>query len=331
MQVVVSIKGLSKTYTAGFWKTKRVVALENLTLQVHENEVFGYLGPNGAGKSTTLKLLMSLIFPTSGTAEILGSPVSEVSTRQQIGYLPENPYFYEYLTAEEFLSFYTGLFGFSPSETKERVAYYLKLTDTFHSRKLQLRKFSKGMMQRIGIAQALINDPRVIFLDEPMSGLDPIGRREVRDLILKLKSEKKTIFFSTHILNDVETLCDRVAVLSRGKLIGSGKLSELISKEVKYIEVLISGLSYELARNLIDPTIPITESGSILRVEIGPEAKLSDIVNPVENAQGKVLSVNPVRQTMEDYFITLVGNGRKNQILHHSENGSGAEGITVNT
>ena len=319
MQVVVSIKGLSKTYTAGFWKTKRVVALENLTLQVHENEVFGYLGPNGAGKSTTLKLLMSLIFPTSGTAEILGKPVSEVSTRQVIGYLPENPFFYEYLTAEEFLSFYAGLLGFSAAETKERVSYYLKLTDTFHSRKLQLRKFSKGMIQRIGIAQALINDPKVIFLDEPMSGLDPLGRREVRDLILKLKSEKKTILFSTHILNDVETLCDRVAVLSRGQLIGSGKLSDLISKEVKHIEILVSGMSYELARSLFDPSASISESGSILRLEVSPETNLSDIVSPIEQAHGKVISINPVRQTMEDYFFTLVGKGTRKVPMHPSD------------
>ncbi|HKZ39542.1 MAG TPA: ABC transporter ATP-binding protein [Candidatus Hodarchaeales archaeon] len=311
MQVVVSIKGLSKTFAAGFWKTKRVVALENLTLQVHENEVFGYLGPNGAGKSTTLKLLMSLIYPTSGTAEILGKSVYEVSTRRHIGFLPENPYFYEYLTAEEFLSFYARLLGFSLVETKVRVPYYLKLTDTFHSRRLQLRKFSKGMLQRIGIAQALINDPKVIFLDEPMSGLDPVGRREVRDLILKLKSEGKTIFFSTHILNDVETLCDRVAVLNRGRLIGSGKLRDLISEEVKYVEILVSGISCELARQLFDPPIPITESGSTLRLELNADTKLGNIITRVEHSHGKVISVNPIRQTMEDYFFKLVGNGRK--------------------
>ena len=331
MQVVVSIKGLSKTYSAGFWKTKRVVALDDLTLQVEENEVFGYLGPNGAGKSTTLKLLMSLIYPTSGTAKILGNSVSEVSTRQFIGYLPENPYFYEYLTAEEFLSFYARLLGFPPGETKDRVAYYLKLTDIFHSRKLQLRKFSKGMIQRIGIAQALINDPKVIFLDEPMSGLDPLGRREVRDLILKLKNEGKTIFFSTHILNDVEILCDRVAVLNRGKLIGSGKLRDLISKEVKYIEILISGFSYELSRNLFDPSIPITESGSTLRLEVNADTKLSDIINPVEQANGTVISINQVRQTMEDYFFTLVGNGRKKTSSQPLEKAQGTERKAVNS
>ncbi|MFN8007202.1 MAG: ABC transporter ATP-binding protein [Terriglobia bacterium] len=311
MQVVVSIKELSKTYTAGFWKTKRVVALENLSLQIQDNEIFGYLGPNGAGKSTTLKLLMSLIFPTSGSAEILGKSVSDVSTRQQIGYLPENPYFYEYLTAEEFLTYYGGLLGLSPAETKERTSYYLRLTDTFHARKLQLRKFSKGMLQRIGIAQALINDPKVLFLDEPMSGLDPIGRREVRDLILKLKDARKTIFFSTHILNDVEILCDRVAVLNRGKLIGSGNLSELISKEVKYIEVLFAGLSVDAARRLFDPDLPITQSGSTIRLEVGADAKIAEVVRPIEQAGGKVISVIPIRQTMEDYFFHLVGEGRK--------------------
>ena len=330
MQVVVSTSGLSKTYTAGFWKTKRVVALENLTLQIQDNEIFGYLGPNGAGKSTTLKLLMSLIFPTSGSAEILGKPVSKVSTRQQIGYLPENPYFYEYLTAEEFLSYYAGLLGLSAADIKDRAGYYLKLTDTFHARKLQLRKFSKGMLQRVGIAQALINDPKVLFLDEPMSGLDPIGRREVRDLILKLKDQGKTIIFSTHILNDVEILCDRVAVLNRGKLIGSGNLSGLISKEVKYIEVLFSGLSVGEARQLFDSSHSITQSGSTIRLEIGAESKITDVVRPIEQAGGKILSVTPIRQTMEDYFFTLVGEGRKKASLEPSNQEREAEWKNTN-
>ena len=311
MQVVISTQNLSKIYKTGFLKTRNVVALDRLDLQVHDNEIFGCLGPNGAGKSTTLKLLMSLIYPTSGKAEILGESVSTVSTRRQIGYLPENPYFYEYLTAEELLAYYAGLFGCTPAFTKERVVRLLKLTDIFHARKLQLRKFSKGMLQRLGIAQAIVNDPKVVFLDEPMSGLDPIGRREVRDLILQLKREGKTVFFSTHILNDVETICDRVAVLNRGRLAGSGLLNELFQRETSHVEMLVSGLGQATLAQLIGPGIPVRQSGSTWIVELQPDAELGSIVTRIEQSAGKVLAVNAVRQTMEDYFFKLVGSDRK--------------------
>ena len=311
MQVVISAQGLSKTYKSGFWKDKPVSALNNLNLDVYENEIFGCLGPNGAGKSTTLKLLMSLIFPTSGKAEILGKPVNDISTRHQVGYLPENPYFYEYLTAEEFLSFYAGLFGYSPNEVKSRVDHYLKLVDIFHFRKLQLRKFSKGMLQRVGIAQAILNDPKVVFLDEPMSGLDPIGRREVRDLILKLKQEGKTVFFSTHILNDVETICDRVAVLNRGKVIGSGLLSELISQEITHIEMVVAGMTLESLQQIATQARVITQSGTTLRLELATDPELAPLITRIEQSSGKVISVNPIKQTMEDYFFKLVGTERR--------------------
>jgi len=306
-QVVILSKGLSKTYRTGFWKTKSVLALDSLSLEVFENEIFGCLGPNGAGKSTTLKLLMSLIYPTAGYAEILGKPVASIEARRLIGYLPESPYFYEYLTAEEFLTYYGSLFGYSKSELKSRVARLLKLTDVFHARKLQLRKFSKGMLQRVGIAQAIINDPKVVFLDEPMSGLDPIGRREIRDLILQLKAEGKTIFFSTHILNDVETLCDRVAILNRGKLIGSGTLSKLFVQDVSHIDLVVSGISPEKLRGLVGVEIPVSTNGSTSRLSLSPQAGLTDIIAGIERASGKIVSVNPARQTIEDYFLKLVG------------------------
>jgi len=306
-QVVVLTEGLSKTYKAGFWKTKTVVALTNLNLRVFENEIFGCLGPNGAGKSTTLKLLMSLIYPTAGRAEILGKSVLDLEARRHIGYLPENPYFYEYLTAEEFLAYYGTLFGYSRSELRSRVDHFLKLTDVFHARKLQLRKFSKGMLQRVGIAQAIISDPKVVFLDEPMSGLDPIGRREVRNLILQLKREGKTIFFSTHILNDVETLCDRIAILNRGEIIGSGTLNELFDQEVSHLEVVISGIPMQRLRELVSPDALVSESGTTSRVELPAQASLGGIIANIELAEGRIISINPVRQTMEDYFLKLVG------------------------
>lgn len=310
-RVVILTQGLSKTYRTGFWKTKRVVALDNLNLEVFDNEIFGCLGPNGAGKSTTLKLLMSLIFPTSGKAEILGRPVSNLSVHQQVGYLPENPYFYEYLTAEEFLSFYASLFGYSSCEIESRVEHFLKLTDVFQARKLQLRKFSKGMIQRVGIAQALVNDPKIVFLDEPMSGLDPIGRREVRDLILRLKLEGRTVFFSTHILNDVETLCDRVAILNRGKVIGSGLLTDLINREVTHIEVVVSGIGLERLQQLTNHAYAVNQSGVTLRVELPAEAELGNLIGRIEAASGRVVAVNPVRQTMEDYFFKLLGEAKE--------------------
>jgi ABC-2 type transport system ATP-binding protein len=306
-QVVIRTEGLSKTYRTGFWKTKPVLALDNLNLEVFENEIFGCLGPNGAGKSTTLKLLMSLIYPTAGRAEILGESVLNLAARRHIGYLPESPYFYEYLTAEEFLTYYGSLFGFSKSELKSRVDHFLKLTDVFHARKLQLRKFSKGMLQRVGIAQAILGDPKVVFLDEPMSGLDPIGRREVRNLILQLKREGKTIFFSTHILNDVETLCDRIAILNRGTIIGSGPLSELFDQEVSHIEVVTSGIPADRLRELAGPEVSISQSGSTSRLELPAEAHVSAIIAAIEHASGRIISINPVRQTMEDYFLKLVG------------------------
>jgi ABC-2 type transport system ATP-binding protein len=306
-QVVIRTEGLSKTYRTGFWKTKPVLALNNLNLEVFENEIFGCLGPNGAGKSTTLKLLMSLIYPTAGRAEILGESVFNLEARRRIGYLPESPYFYEYLTAEEFLTYYGSLFGFSKSELKSRVEHFLKLTDVFHARKRQLRKFSKGMLQRVGIAQAIIGDPKVVFLDEPMSGLDPIGRREVRNLILQLKREGKTIFFSTHILNDVETLCDRIAILNRGTIIGSGTLNELFDQEVSHMEVVTSGIPADRLRELAGPDVSVSQNGSTSRLELRAEARVSAIVAGIEQASGKIISINPIRQTMEDYFLKLVG------------------------
>ena len=307
MSVVVSTHNLSKKFRVGFWKTRATTALDGLNLEIHRNEIFGYLGPNGAGKSTTLKLLMALIYPTSGHAEILGQPVTNVSNHRIIGFLPENPYFYEYLTAEEFLTYYAGLFGFSSHEVRIRVDHFLRLTGISDARKLQLRKFSKGMIQRAGIAQALINDPEIVFLDEPMSGLDPIGRREVRDLILRLKAEGKTVFFSSHILNDIETLCDRVAILNRGKLVGAGLLKDLVSKEVSHVEIIVSGIGIDQLRQVLEEAATVSQVGTTLKIEVDADARLNPLVSGIERTGGKIISVNPVRQTMEDYFLKVVG------------------------
>src|SRR5437588_1019771 len=210
----IQIEGLQKNYSVGFWHSKKRAGLKGLTLSVEEGEIFGCLGPNGAGKTTTLKLLMGLIYPSAGSAKILGMDISDPRVKAAIGFLPEQPYFYDYLTAAELLNYYAQLSGVSDTDRKRRVPGMLERVGLSEAADTQLRKFSKGMLQRVGIAQAIVHDPKILFLDEPMSGLDPVGRREVRDLIQSLHDEGKTIFFSTHILSDAETLCHRVAVLN---------------------------------------------------------------------------------------------------------------------
>src|ERR1700685_1953958 len=229
----IEIEGLTMDFPVGFWRKRMRRSLDNLSFQVDEGEVFGFLGPNGAGKTTTMKLLMGLIFPTSGTARIRGRAIDDVQMHREIGYLPEQPYFYDYLTARELLDYFARFFGYSAPERQDRVAHFLERVRLTLFADVQLRKFSKGMLQRAGIAQAILHDPKVIFMDEPMSGLDPLGRREVRDIIHELKQQGRTVFFSTHILSDAEMLCDRVAVLVGGKLQGVGAPGEFVSTEIR--------------------------------------------------------------------------------------------------
>src|ERR1700704_6676358 len=244
----LSTHELTKDYAVGFWRKRPYRALDRLTLNVEPGEVFGFLGPNGAGKTTTLKLLMQLVFPTSGRAEILGRPLGDLAVKRRIGYLPENPYFYDYLTAEELLMYFGALFGYDAGERRRRAARLLDQVGIAGERRLQLRKFSKGMLQRVGIAQALLNDPDVVIFDEPMSGLDPLGRRDVRALILSLRDRGCTVFFSSHVLSDAEALCSRVAILAKGRLVTSGTLADMLAFQVRGWELIVSGLSEALAR-----------------------------------------------------------------------------------
>jgi ABC-2 type transport system ATP-binding protein len=307
MGLAIRTEELTKDYAIGFWRKRPYRVLDRLSLSIEAGEVFGFLGPNGAGKTTTLKLLMQLIFPTSGTAEILGQPVGHVATRQRIGYLPENPYFYDYLTAEELLTYFAELFGLPAAERATRVSALLDKVGIGAERKLQLRKFSKGMVQRVGIAQALVNNPDVVFLDEPMSGLDPLGRRDVRSLILELRDQGKTVFFSSHILADAEALCSRVAVVAGGRLAASGRLNDILAFEVRGWELVMTDLTPDVLSRLAPSTRRTTEiSHGRYAIELAldhpPERVLADLT-----ATGaKLISLNPVRDTLEDFFVRRV-------------------------
>jgi len=308
MSAIVEIENLTKDYEVGFWRKRKVRALDGLTLAVNEGEIFGFLGANGAGKTTTLKILMRLIFPTAGRARILAQDIADVAMHQSIGYLPENPYFYDYLTAVEFLDYCGQIFGLSSSERRERSRTLLARVGLDETRwNTQLRKFSKGMLQRVGMAQALVNDPEVIFLDEPMSGLDPIGRREVRDLIASLRDEGKTVFMCSHILSDIEVLCDRVAILRCGRLALVGYLEELRRGERQdaRMEVVATGTDAATLTRYLRQTeqILMTATARGLRIEIESENEVDTVLSALRKAGGKLVSVQPLRQSLEELFV----------------------------
>ncbi len=292
--------GLEKIYLAGFLRKKPRRALHPLTLSVPQGEVFGYLGPNGAGKTTTLKLLMGLIFPTGGSARILGLDWRDPRVKAEIGYLPEQPYFYDYLTANELLEYYAQLSGVEIRERRRRIRAVLERVGLPDVGRIQLRKFSRGMLQRVGIAQAIIHEPKLVFLDEPMSGLDPVGRREVRDLIQGLKDEGKTVFFSTHILSDAEALCDRVAVLHEGELRGIGIVQDLVARFSGKVELIWDGASATAAVRALGCECHTT--GETIRTVVEQE-KLDTAIDVVRRNGGRLVSVTPLRASLEDYFL----------------------------
>src|SRR5437879_3598339 len=298
---------LTKDYAIGFWRKRPYRALDRLTLDVEPGEVFGFLGPNGAGKTTTLKLLMQLVYPTSGRAELLGRPLGDLSVKRRIGYLQENPYFYDHLTAEGLLQYFAGFFGYPAAERRARTRRLLDEVGVGAERRMQLRKFSKGMLQRIGIAQALINDPELVIFDEPMSGLDPLGRRDVRALILRLRDRGCTVFFSSHVLSDAEALCSRVAILAKGRLVATGRLTEMLAFRARGWELVVAGVS--------DAALAAVESRVRRAVRIGEGRYMLDL--PLETAPehlsadltpagAHLVSLNPVRQTLEDFFVEQV-------------------------
>ena len=305
--VAIRAEHLTKDFAVGFWKKRPYRALDDLTLDVAQGETFGFLGPNGAGKTTTLKLLMQLIFPTSGLAEILGRPVGDVGVKRRIGYLPESPYFYDYLTAEELLLYFATLFGYAPAERRQRVSQLLDRVGIGAERRLQLRKFSKGMLQRVGIAQALINDPEVVFLDEPMSGLDPLGRREVRQLILELRDKGCTVFFSSHVLSDAEALCSRVAILAGGRLVASGSMADLQAFEAQGWELVVANLTPEAIERHQGQLVRVTRiSDGRYAFELPLQPPPALLMDALIREGGQVVSLNPVRDTLEDFFVRKI-------------------------
>jgi ABC-2 type transport system ATP-binding protein len=296
----IEILGLTKTYKVGFWRKRPKCALRPLHLNVDEGEIFGFLGPNGAGKTTTLKLLMGLVAPTAGSARLLGHDWTDPEIKAQIGFLPEQPYFYDHLTAHELLEYYGQLSGVPAKNRKRRVEQVLDQVGLPEVRGVQLRKFSKGMLQRIGIAQAILHDPRLVFFDEPMSGLDPMGRREVRDLMEQLKSAGKTVFFSTHILSDAEALCDRVAIIHRGELRKVGAVADLTAGVQGKVEVVWQSTLIPASIKALDADCHVT--GDTVRA-ILLETQQDAAIDALLREHLRLIAVTPVRTSLEDYFV----------------------------
>ncbi len=296
----IEILGLEKTYRVGFWAKRQKRALHPLHLSVEEGEIFGFLGPNGAGKTTTLKLLMGLVFPSAGSARILGRDWTDPEVKAQIGFLPEQPYFYDHLTAHELLNYYAQLSGVPAKERSRRVESTLQRVALANVQGVQLRKFSKGMLQRVGVAQAILHEPKVVFFDEPMSGLDPIGRREVRDLMEQLKHEGKTVFFSTHILSDAEALCDRVAIIHQGELRGIGAVEDLTSSVQGKVEIVWQGTQVPASMKALGADCHVT--GDTVRAVID-ERQQDAAIDALRRERLRLIALTPMRTSLEAYFV----------------------------
>ena len=300
----ISAKGLRVVYRPGLFQRSRV-GLAGLDLEVAENEVFGYVGANGAGKTTTIKTLVGLIQPDGGEAWILGEPAADASARAGLGYAPENPYFYEYLTARETLEFYARLFGVDRAARRKRAGELLDRVGLSAAADRRVRQFSKGMLQRLGLAQAMVNDPKVLILDEPMTGLDPVGRHDVRGLILELKSRGKTVFFSSHILSDVEALCDRAAILHDGRMVSCGRLADMLSGKVLDVEMVLAGVAPEFEKELVRLAVRSRRQGAELFLTMADEPAADEVVRRAVAARASVRSLVRTRESLEDYFLRV--------------------------
>jgi len=307
---VVVVEDLVKDFRPGFGLRRKRI-LHGISFCVRPGEIFGFVGPNGAGKTTTLKVLMGLIHPTAGRASILGHDVGETGFRRHIGFLPENPWFYDYLTGREFLDFYARLGGVGAGEREGRVAELLEQVGLTHAADLRLRAYSKGMLQRAGIAQALVHDPSVLFLDEPMSGLDPIGRKEIRDLILHLHAQGKTVFMNTHILSDVEMLCERVAIIVEGCIRYEGRTEAVLADEERSSDVVLTAVSPELVESL-EHRFSAEVRGRGERVEFRiPDKHVGELLRSALEAGAEVVAVTPHRTSLETLFLSAVKEGSR--------------------
>ncbi|CUU01562.1 MAG: ABC transporter ATP-binding protein [Fimbriimonadales bacterium] len=307
-EYAIKINNLTKRYS-GLWSQQPVDAVKNLNLEVHRGEIFGFLGPNGAGKTTTIKVLLGIIYPTSGEAYVLGRPAGDPQNHYKISYLPENPYFYDYMTGREILHFYARLFGIPEPERSKRVDALLDRVGLSRAANQPLRTYSKGMLQRIGLAQCLINDPELLILDEPTAGLDPIAHIDIRDLILELRAQGKTLFISSHQLSDVEIVCDRVAILNRGELVRMGKLEDLLSGgHVEMIAEKVPETVLEPIRQLGGR--PSLHDGRLI-VEQPDDGSIDRVIDLVRAHGGHIISVKPYRRTLEDLFVETIQGGRR--------------------
>lgn len=306
---ILRVQNLKKTFRVGFWR-KRVEAVRNVTFGVRESEIFGIVGPNGAGKTTTMKIIMNLILADDGEVEIFGEPSTRTESRRRLGYLPEEPYFYDHLTVTELLHYYGSLHGMSNRDIADRTGELLELVGLDDVPKRRLREFSKGMRQRAGIAQALINDPELVILDEPQSGLDPVGRKEVRDLIFDLREEGRTVVFSSHILVDVEAVCDRVAIMNEGKLVEVADLDELGDSTEKPVELVVEGLEIEDARKL-DGAAECEQRGKTLVLRLEPDATLETTLSELAARDVRILELTRSLDRLEDRFLMDTGHSEQ--------------------
>ncbi len=298
----ISASGLTMVYKTDILK-RRSKALDELDLEIEPGEIYGYLGSNGAGKTTTIKLLVGLLRPTAGSARVLGQPIGTIASRREVGFLPENPYFYEYLSAVEALDFYGSLSGMSRADRARRIPEILELVNLKDAAKGRIGSYSKGMRQRLGLAQALVHEPKLLILDEPMSGLDPIGRREVREIILLQRDLGRTIFFSSHILADVELICDRIGIISKGKLIESGHLAELMTRETRSIEVTVRGVTDEQLSGAAPPDALTIASDAGLTYTVPDQDAADRLVDATRAAGGQVTGLTPSSESLEEYFM----------------------------
>jgi len=308
MAIAVKTEGLTKTYRLLMQK-EPVNAVSDLDLEVYEGEIFGFLGPNGAGKTTTIKILLGLTYPTSGKAWLLGKPAGDISVKSKISYLPESPYFYEYMSGVELLDFYARLFGLNERSRKQKVEDLLRTVGLYADRHKPLSQYSKGMLQRVGLAQALVNDPKLLFFDEPTSGLDPIAHSEIRDLILRLRDEGRTVFLSSHQLSDVEMVCDRVAILNRGKLLRIGKLDDLLHGSS--VEVKATGVAAAAVEELKGVAAYVEAENGSVTASLDEGEAVNQAIDIIRAAKGRILTVAPKRRTLEDLFMEIIREENK--------------------